>query len=93
MAVIVCVPADSEEVVNVATPPLKLTGAPRLLTPSLNYTLPVGAPPAELTVAVKVTAWPSKEGLSDELTEVTVLAVLVRLKVAVNPAPAVAVTL
>ena len=52
-----CVPANNEEVVNVAVPPLRVTGEPRLAPPSWNCTVPVGVaePPATLTVAVKVT--------------------------------------
>ena len=36
---------------------------PRVVEPSLKVTVPVGVPAPELTVAVKVTAWPKTEGL------------------------------
>ena len=47
---------------------------PRVVEPFLNVTLPVGVPPLEVTVAVKVTAWPDFDGLRDEVSEVEVLA-------------------
>ena len=42
--------------------------------PSLNLTLPVGVGPADVTAAVKVTAWPSADGL--ELRAVVVALLL-----------------
>ena len=43
------------------------------LVPSIqNCTVPVGVPPPEATVAVKVTAWPKRLGLTDEVTVVVV---------------------
>jgi hypothetical protein len=41
---------------------------------SLNCTLPVGVPAADVTVAVKVTLCPALEGLADEVTAVVVAA-------------------
>ena len=69
-----CVPANNEEVVNVAVPPLRVTGEPRLAPPSWNCTVPVGVAelPATLTVAVKVTACPEMEGLVEAATTVFV---------------------
>src|SRR5260370_32871979 len=72
-------PADNDEEVIAAVPLLTVTGEPRLVTPSLNCTVPVGVPEpggtAE-TVAVKVTAWPKVDGL---LFEVTAVALPARL--------------
>ena len=60
VAVIVCVPAASEDVVSVATPPLNVP-VPRLVEPSRKVTVPAGEPyvdTAGVTVAVNVTAVP-----------------------------------
>src|SRR5437868_2924413 len=58
--------------------PSSVCGEPRLVAPSLNWTLPVGTsllPVVVLaTVAVKVTLWPKLEGFGVELTVVLVLA-------------------
>ena len=67
-AVIEWPPTVSTVVVRAALPPLKVTGAPRLAAPSMNCTVPVGVLP--VTVAVKVTDWPTVEGLSEETTVV-----------------------
>ena len=49
---------------------------PRVVEPSLKVTVPVGAVPApELTVAVKVTAWPKTEGLGVEAASAVVVTV------------------
>ena len=40
--------------------------APRVVAPSRNVIVPVAAPAEPVTVAVKVTAWPTIEGLSEE---------------------------
>ena len=72
-----CVPTESEDVVNVAEPPLSVIGEPRLTPPSINWTVPVAVPdPGAIveTVAVKVTACPKTEGFVSEVTEVTVAA-------------------
>jgi hypothetical protein len=62
-------PDVSDEVVKLATPPLSGI-TPSTVAPSLNVTCPVGEAP--LTVAVKVTDWPTVLGLSDEVTTVVV---------------------
>ena len=49
-------------VVNVAWPAVSVSGAPRLVTPSLNCTVPVGVPEPEVTVAVNETDWPGSDG-------------------------------
>jgi len=66
------VPADSAEVVNVAVPPLRAP-VPRVEDPFLKVTVPVGVPPVDVTVAVKVTG-PSADGFKDEASEVEVAA-------------------
>jgi hypothetical protein len=60
------VPAARDVVLNVACPETFSVPVPRVMVPSLNITEPVGTPPLELTVAVKVTDWPSTDGFSDE---------------------------
>src|SRR5436305_6005694 len=77
-AVIVCVPAVKDDVVNVATPPaFKADGAPRFVPLSLNCTVPLGVPAPELTVAVKVTLWPKLDGFNEERRAVAVLALAI----------------
>jgi hypothetical protein len=69
-AVIECDATLNELVLNVAVPELKLLVASDV-APSLNVTVPVGVPApgaAALTVAVKVTAWPETDGLTEEAT-------------------------
>ena len=46
---------ESEVVANVATPEPLREAVPRTVMPSENVTLPLGLPPAEVTVAVNVT--------------------------------------
>jgi len=70
VAVIVCVPCASAEVVSVATLPPPTAAVPRLLAPSKNCTVPVGVAP--LTVAVNVTDWPSVDGFCDDVSAVVV---------------------
>ena len=60
--------------VKVAAPPVSVSVA-RVVVPSLNVTVPAGVPsPGELavTIAVKVTDWPTTDGLADEVTAVVV---------------------
>ena len=71
-------PTDSDEVVKVARPALKLA-VPSVAAPSRNVTVPVGVPTpgaTALTVAVKVTAWPDADGFTDEVTVVELPALL-----------------
>src|ERR1022692_3691346 len=70
-AVIECVPTDNAEVLKVACPPLSVP-TPIDEPPSLKVTMPVAR--VEDTVAVNVTDAPSVEGLSDETSEVVVVA-------------------
>ena len=63
-----CEPMASVEVMKVATPPVSV-GLPRMVEPSWNVTVPVGAPAPGLTtatVAVRVTDCPKtdEEGLA-----------------------------
>jgi len=75
-AVIEWLPTASEEMFNVATPPLNVP-VPIVVTPSLNVTVPLGVPDPgalALTVAVKITFCPNTEGVSDVATLVLVSA-------------------
>jgi hypothetical protein len=68
--VIEWLPTANVEVVKVAFPRLSLS-VPSTVAPSLNVTVPVGVPEvAGFTVAVKVTAWPTADGFTEETTEV-----------------------
>lgn len=64
------------EVVKVAWPVPSRVEVPNVVAPSLNVTVPVGVPPLDVTVAVKVTDWLNTEGLAEELTVVVVGEVL-----------------
>ena len=55
-------------------PPLSAP-VPSAVPPSLKVTVPVGVPPGLLTVAVKVTAWPTSLGFFDEVRTVAVAGV------------------
>ena len=80
VARIVCEPAVSALVANVATPDaLRATLAARtvagVVDSSVNVTVPaVTGPSVVLTVAVNVTCWPTNDGLSDEARAVVVVA-------------------
>ena len=50
-------PAARVEVVKVAWPVPSRFEVPKVVEPFLNVTVPVGIPPLEVTVAVKVTGW------------------------------------
>ena len=69
-----CAPTLSVVVAKVAWPAVRVTGAPRLVTPSLNCTVPEGVPEPEVTVAVKLTDWPVTDGFgpAERTTEVDV---------------------
>lgn len=60
---------------NVALPLLSVP-VPNVVEPFLKVTVPVGVPPLEVTVAVKVTDWPEVDGLREEVSEVELLALL-----------------
>src|SRR3954467_6579582 len=75
VTVIGWLPLLSVEVVNVACPAALRVAVPSVLFLSLKVTVPVGSPkPGALaaTVAVKVTACPCREGLSEDTTVVVV---------------------
>jgi len=73
VAVIVCDPTGSAEVVYVALPPLSVNVT--VVVSTLTVTFPVGTPVvADFTVAVKVTELPCFDGLAEELTVVDVAA-------------------
>jgi hypothetical protein len=66
------VPVVRADVLKVAAPLPLSVPVPRVVAPSLKVTVPVGVPALHATVAVKVTAWPTGDGVSDELTVVVV---------------------
>lgn len=67
-----CVPAVRIEVENVAEPAVRVP-VPSTDAPSLKVTVPVIVPgDALVTFAVKVTAWPTFEGLREEVNAVVV---------------------
>jgi len=66
-------PCDSVEVVNFALPLLSVP-VPRVVEPSLKVTVPMGVPPPDVTVAVKVTAAPSVDGFREEANAVELVA-------------------
>ena len=68
----VCVPAVSEEVAQLALPLASGTFGANLALPSAHVMVPVGELPA--TVATKVTAWPTVEVPEVLLVTVTLLA-------------------
>src|SRR5438094_8571436 len=65
-------PTANPDVLKLATPLALSAGLPSVLPPSRNVTVPVGvpAPGAALTVAVKLTACPKTDGLTDEASTV-----------------------
>lgn len=72
VALMVCVPTDSVEVVHLAVPVVRVLPLPVILAPvAANATVPVAA--FGETVAVKVTAVPCTDGFFDEVT-VTIIA-------------------
>ena len=59
------------EMLNVAWAEPFRVSVPNVVEPSLNVTVPVGAPELdEVTLAVKVTDWPKTAGLAEEVTAV-----------------------
>ena len=73
LAVITCEPAASVAVLNEACPVAsRRTADASTVAPSRNFTVPLGIPAAELTVAVNVTPCPNTDGLGAELTVVLV---------------------
>ena len=67
MTNIECTPGSSALVLMVANPVTNATGPPGGVAPSMNSTVPPGMPvpgATAITVAVKVTAWPSSDDAS-----------------------------
>ena len=62
----VCAPVESVEVVHVAAPEARVTAEHSVVAPSVNVTVPVGALPLPVTVAVIVTLWPEVDGFGVE---------------------------
>jgi hypothetical protein len=71
-------PAVNDEVVSDATPELK-AAVPRVADPFLKVTISPfgGVPEDELTVALKVIAWPTVDGFSEDVSAVVVKAMMV----------------
>jgi hypothetical protein len=59
--------------VKAAFPELSVP-VPSVVVPFLNVTDPVGVPPVEVTVAVKVTVAPNVDGFRDEASDVELAA-------------------
>jgi len=75
LAVIVCEPTGSAEVLKEAWPEASMEiDDASTVAPSRNVTVPVGVPEPDVTVAVKVTAWPNTAGFGDDPTAVVVVA-------------------
>jgi hypothetical protein len=66
-------PIVSADVENVACPPLSVP-VPRIAVPSFRVTAPVGTPPLEETVAVKVTFAPKADGFAEDESLVELVA-------------------
>ena len=60
-----CAPTASVVIGRAAFPPLRATGPPRSVAPSLNCTVPVAV--LGVTVAVSVTDCPTVDGFGEEL--------------------------
>lgn len=73
VAVMANVPAGSDEMFALPTPPTNVE-VPRDVLPFMNVTLPLGVPTDEVTVAVKVTDCPYVEGFADEASATNVIA-------------------
>jgi hypothetical protein len=65
-------PVERLETERMATPLELSVEEPRVVLPSRNLTVPVGAPDDEVTVAVNLTVWLCVEGFGDEVSEVDV---------------------
>src|SRR5687767_7097471 len=65
-------PPSRAVVLYTATPAVSGTGDPRLVAPSLNWTVPAGVPATglPLTVAVNVTSCPGPDGFGAEMRAV-----------------------
>src|ERR1700730_1794237 len=67
-----CAPTDNPAVMQVAAPAARGRATqPAMFTPaSWKVTVPVGTGPTPLTVAVKVTDWPTTDGFTEDDTMV-----------------------
>ena len=59
---------ESDDVVHVAAPEVSATAEQSVVVPSRNVTVPVGALPLPVMVAVIVTLWPEVEGFGVEVS-------------------------
>src|SRR5205823_1060109 len=72
-----CDPAASELVLNVATPLAFKPMVPTVLPSMVKVAVPVGVPDPDVTVAVKVTDWPTVDGFWLDVSAVVVVAATV----------------
>ena len=95
LAVMVFDPAGSVEVEKVACPPVRVD-VPRVTVPelvvSVNCTEPLGEPPDDETIAVKVTDCPTNDGFIEEESTVVVGACTDSVKLPVTALLLVSVT-
>jgi hypothetical protein len=91
-AVMVRVPVADQAKTHVAVPELSVWLPPEHVIgvpPSRKTTVPVGVPDEEVTVAVRVTDWPTTDGFGDEESEVLVAKVRAMVTVALGALTAV----
>jgi hypothetical protein len=69
----VCVPAVNVETARLAWSELLTDALPRRVAPSKKATDPVGVPETAVTVAVKVTCWPTVLGFGSAVSVVVVV--------------------
>jgi hypothetical protein len=89
VAVMVCCPTASEDVLYVATPLPFTASDASVFVPSKNVTLPVGTPPLPATVAVSVTELVTT---TDALLAVSFTLVVAWITVSASPAEVLAVS-
>src|ERR1041385_3770440 len=78
-AVMLCDPTARDVVLRVAWPARLSVPVPIVLLPSVNVTVPEGAPApgaVAVTVAVNVVDWPKTDGLVEDASDVLVLALV-----------------
>ena len=63
-----------------ALPPLNVTGEPKFEPSITNWTVPVGVPEPDVTLAVNTTFCPKTDGAADEDTVVVVAAEVTSVK-------------
>jgi hypothetical protein len=85
-AVTTCSPGERLVLAGLtATPPDNATPEARVTPSTTNFTVPVGVPAPEETVAVKLTESPKLDGFSDELTTTDAVAAVITIVVLAVP--------